>query len=179
MEVKSKHPGGRPGKYEEYVKPRFEEIFAWSRAGATDKEIAENLGIHKSIMCEYKKKHQEFNELLKNGRKHAVLEIKAALFKRATGCHYSEKKTIVEYEEWSPDIKEALESLGYDTAKIGQRKMVRMEIYDKYALPDPASAMILLKHWDKDEVWTSDPAQLKLKQEELELKKQEIEKGQW
>lgn len=179
----NKNKGGRPGKYETNVKPRFEEIRAWLQIGATDKEIAENLGIHKSMMCEYKKQYKEFSELLKNGRKVPIQSIKAALYKRATGCHYSEKKTIIEYEEWNQEIKDALIAMGYDADAIGQRKLVRVEISDKYALPDPTSAMMLLKHWDKDDEgnsrWTSDPAMLEVKMKELELKKDTLEKGQW
>lgn len=178
-----KNKGGRPNKYESNVKPRFEEIRAWLQVGATDKEIAENLGIHKSMMCEYKKQYKEFSELLKNGRKVPIQAIKAALYKRATGCHYSEKKTIIEYEEWNQDVKDALIAMGYDADAIGQRKLVRVEIMDKYALPDPASAMILLKHWDKDEngnaQWSTDPAMLELKKQELDLKKKHIESEVW
>ena len=178
-----KNKGGRPSKYESHVKPRFEEIKAWLQVGATDKEIAENLGIHKSMMCKYKTEYREFNELLKNGRKMPIQEIKAALYKRATGCHYSEKKTVIEYEEWDPQIKDALSTIGFDVDKVGQRKLVRVEIMEKYALPDPASAMILLKHWDKDEngnaQWASDPAMLEIKKEELDLKKKHAESEVW
>lgn len=57
--------------------------------------------------------------------------------------------------------------------------MIREERYTKAALPDPASAMILLKHWAKDEGWTSDPQQLELRKQELELKKKQIEMEDW
>ena len=46
-------------------------------------------------------------------------------------------------------------------------------------LPDPASALILLKHWDKETEWTQDPATLKVKKQELELKKKRIENEVW
>lgn len=151
-----KNKGGRPNKYESDVLPRFAEIEEWLKLGATDKEIADNLGIHKSMMCEYKKKYKEFSELIKNGRKKPVQAIKAALFKRATGFKYSEKKLIEDDEgRW------------------------RTETYEKYALPDPTSAMMLLRHWDTDIEWTNDPATLKLKKQELELKKEHLEKEQW
>lgn len=170
---------GRPNKYETHVKPRFEEVKEWLKLGATDKEIAEHLGVNKATLVEYKHKYPEFNELIKGGRKVPVTEIKASLYKRATGFHYSEKKTVIEYEEYSDDVKNALIEMGMEEDKIGQRKMVRVELYDKYALPDPASSMILLKHWAKDEGWTNDPQQLELKKQELELKKEQIERGDW
>lgn len=147
---------GRPSKYESHVKPRFAEIKEWLKAGATDKEIAKNLGVNPKVFCKYKNEFNDLNELCKNGRITAVQEIKAALFKRATGFTYIERK-IVESE----------------------RNGKTEETYVKQALPDPASAMILLKHWDKDTEWTQDPASLKIRKQELELKKQHMEKEDW
>lgn len=170
---------GRPSKYETSVKARFDEIADWLKTGATDKEIAENLGINKSTFCEYKKKYSEFNELIKSGRKMPVQAIKAALYKRATGFTYSEKKTVIEYEEWDADIKNALAELGMDVSNLDKRRLVRVEVYEKAALPDPASAMILLKHWDKENEWTNDPATLRIRKQELEMRKQQIESGEW
>ena len=147
---------GRPNKYDTHVKPRFNEIKEWLQAGATEKEIAENLGIHKSVFAKYKKQYKELNDLCKNGRKKAVQDIKAALFKRATGFQYSESKYIEDSE-------------GY----------WKRESMTKTALPDPTAAMMLLKHWDKDSGWTSDPQSLELKKEELELKKKHLESEEW
>lgn len=148
----NKNKGGRPSKYETDVKPRFAEITEWLNAGATDKEIAENLGLNKSTFCEYKKQFKELNELIKNGRRKAIQAIKAALFKRATGFTY-EERTVT------------------DSEKNG----LTVQTVTKTALPDPACAMILLKHWDKEGGWTNDPATLALKKEELEIKKKQAE----
>lgn len=147
---------GRPNKYLTNVKPRFAEIKEWLKLGATDKEIAENLGVNPKVLCRYKNEYSDLNELWKNGRMKAVQDIKAALFKRATGFQYQEKKVI-------------------ESEKNGRT----VEIYTKSALPDPASAMILLKHWDKEGGWTQDPQQLELKKQELELKKKHLESEDW
>lgn len=147
---------GRPNKYLTNVKPRFAEIKEWLKLGATDKEIAENLGVNPKVLCRYKNEYNELSELWKNGRMKAVQDIKAALFKRATGFQYQEKKVI-------------------ESEKNGRT----VEIYTKSALPDPASAMILLKHWDKEGGWTQDPQQLELKKQELELKKKHLESEEW
>ena len=159
---------GRPNKYYTHVKPRFEEIKEWLKAGATDKEIAENLGVNPKVFCKYKNDFNDLNELCKNGRLKAVQEIKAALFKRATGFQYTEKKVI----------KKKILLKGEDDADV-PATLAQTEIYTKYALPDPASAMILLKHWDHETEWTQDPAQLKLKKQEFELKKEHMESGEW
>lgn len=147
---------GRPNKYVTDVKPRFNEIKEWLQCGATEKEVAENLGIHKSVFCKYKNQYKELNDLCKNARKKPVQAIKAALYKRAIGFNYTETKLTEDSEgNW------------------------KKETYTKAALPDPTAAMMLLKHWDKDEEWTSDPASLKLKKEELELKKKQSESEEW
>lgn len=143
---------GRPNKYYTHVLPRFEEIKEWLQAGATDKEIAENLGVNPKVFCKYKSEFNDLNELCKNGRLKAVQEIKAAMFKRATGFQYMEK-TITE----------------------SKKNGLTETTYMKYALPDPTSALILLKHWDQNTEWTSDPASLKLRKKELELKEQALE----
>lgn len=146
---------GRPGKYESHVKARFEEIAEWLEAGATEKEICDNLGINAKVFCKYKNEHKELNDLVKNARRRPVQQIKAALFKRATGFHYTE------------------------TTTVNSEKGTQTTTYNKYLPPDPASAMILLKHWDKETEWTQDPATLKLKKEEFEFKKEHAESEVW
>ena len=147
---------GRPNKYETNVKPRFDEILEWLQVGATEKEIAENLGVNQKVFCRYKKQYSELNALIKKGRKEPVQAIKAALYNRAIGMKFTETKKI-------------------ESEKNG----TTIETYTKYALPDPTAAMMLLKHWDKDTEWTSDPASLKLKKQELEIKKEQLESEDW
>ena len=142
---------GRPSKYYTHVLPRFGEIKEWLRIGVTDKEIAQHLGISQDSFCEYKHKFSEFSELIKKERQNPVLQLKAALFKKAIGFKY-EETTIV------------------DSEKNGRTTTQ----YIKTALPDPAAALILLKHWDKDTEWASDPATLAIKKAELKLKQEQI-----
>lgn len=141
---------GRKSKYESDIKPRFDEIKSWCSIGATDKEIIECLGISKDTFYSCKKKHPEFSELIKRARKKPLLEIKAALFKRAIGFQYDEIETVTDNEGRS-----------------------RTRIITKTVNPDPVSAMILLKHWDKEGGWTNDPAMLELRKREVELKEKE------
>ena len=58
----------RPNKYATHVAPRFGEIEDWLRNGATEAEVARNLGIAVSTFCEYKKMFSEFSEVLKKTR---------------------------------------------------------------------------------------------------------------
>lgn len=151
---------GRPNKYDSHVKPRFEEIKKWCKRGATDKEIYKALGISRDAFYKYKNQYKELNELIKNNRIDAVEELKNALFKRATGFQYEERKeSKTENENGTVSVK---------TEKI-----------IKTVVPDPVSALILLKHWAKDEGWTNDPATLELKKKELKLKEKQAEKEEW
>lgn len=147
---------GRPNKYTELVKPRLNEVREWLEAGATEKEVCENLGVTEQSWCSYKKDHTELFELVKDAKRKPVQQIKAALFKLATGFHYNETTTV-------------MTDRGAQTT-----------IYDRYSPPNTTAALILLKHWDKKDdgsvKWTSDPATYDLKCKEYELKKEQIER---
>ena len=60
---------GRPSNYERSVKARFSEIYEWLQCGATDKEIAENLGINSKVFGRYKKRYSDLNDLIEKGRR--------------------------------------------------------------------------------------------------------------
>lgn len=143
-------------KYDTYVKPRFKEIERWLNLGATDKEIFEQLGISKNCFYKYLKEYADFNDLIKKSRRNPVEEIKAAMFKAACGYHYTETEVTEN-------------SLGQVTTRTTTR----------YAKPSETAQLILLKHWDKEHGWTSDPQQLELKKQELKLKEKEIERKDW
>ena len=138
------------------VLDNLEKVQELSKDGASKDEIANLFGVARSTWYSWEDKEPCIRRAIESGRIEAVKKIKAALFKRATGFTYCEKTTT--------------------TDKKGN---IEEKIVEKQALPDPASAMILLKHWARDEGWTNDPAQLELKKEELELKKQELEKNNW
>lgn len=158
---------GAPSKYESHVKSRFSDIEKWLSLGATEKEIWNNLGIHKSTFYDYKAKYKEFSDLLKKGRKKPVEEIKAAMLKRAKGFQYEETKTIIESIEYN------------DGKLIVPARKVRTETTVKTALPDTAAGLVLLQQWAKDEGWTRDPQSLELKKKELELKEKQAENEAW
>ena len=80
-----KSKGGRPSKYESDVQPRLKEVRKWAKAGATNREIAAGLGITESTFYDYQDRFSEFSEAVKGGRMTGVPEVKAALFKLATG----------------------------------------------------------------------------------------------
>lgn len=163
MTAKKRDPqrAGRRSKYETDVLPRLDEVRQWAGDGVLDKDIAANLGISNTTICKYKNEHPEFAKAIKEGRKRSVAQIKRALFLSATGYDFTE---MTETEE--PD-------------ENGTMALVRRVRVTKHAHPNPASGMILLKQWARDEGWTNDPQQLALRKQELELKRQHMEEGEW
>jgi hypothetical protein len=77
------------------------------------------------------------------------------LIKKAKGFNYEEKKIIKEHGV-----------------------IVREETYIKASTPDVAALNLLLKNYDSEN-WSNDPQVMKLKQEELELKKLKLEMEEW
>lgn len=151
---------GRKDAYETKIKPRFDEIRDWLINGANDDNIIHNLGIHKDTFYKYIKEKTEFSDLIKNGRIAIVAQLRSALIKKAMGFEYQESK-IIERED--PDTGE---------------KVKTVETYNKKALPDVAALNLALKNYDPDN-WSNDPQGDKIKREELELKKQKLEKDDW
>lgn len=143
---------GRPNKYLTEIKPRLDEIGEWVRQGATNIEIAEALGVHKGTICEYLKLYPEFAETLKKNRMSGIAQVKNALFKKAVGFEYEEKKIYMTKDE------------------DGKTKQ-HTEITKKQALPDSVAIAMYLRNYDKN-FSDSDKFTKKVKEAELELRKQ-------
>ena len=95
--------------------------------GATNKEIAEALGIGASTLSGYKKSHPELMKALRSGTRKLVIEIKASLLKQALG--YREKDIRV--------IKKG------DT-------IVSTEIYERFYPPNERACAMLLRNYDTE-----------------------------
>jgi len=165
-------------KYDTHVEPRYNDIKRWCGLGMSDKDIAINLGINKGTFCDYKKRYPELNERLKKYRKKPVDEIKAAMLRRATGFLYDETKVITQRIKLPEHVIYFLKGQGIsenDIKKIEESELVKTEIYQKMALPDVAAGLVLLKHWDKENGWTTDPQSLELKKKELKFKEKQSE----
>lgn len=138
---------GRRSKYDEYVRPRLKEIKKWAESGATEKEMCDALGIALSTFNEYKSKYTELTDALRAGRQKVVLEIKAALYKKALGFEYEEKRGI---------------------KKNGE--IVSTEVFVRYSPPDTTAAAMLLRNYDEE--WRDkDSASTDFKRQEVEIKK--------
>lgn len=142
---------GRKSKYDEYVKPRLEEIRRAAAAGVDDKIIAEDLGIAPQTFCEYKNKYPEFAEALRKGRARATITAWSALMKLVEGFHYDEVK---EY------------------ARIGKagKEVKGKEVTNKYCPPNPQAIAMLLRNYDES-FTDKDKTTVDLKKQEAELHK--------
>lgn len=138
---------GRKSKYDEYVKPYLAQIAEWKKSGATDKEISDALGVALSTFSEYKNQYSELSDALRTGKQTVILNVKAALYKKAIGFEYEEKRGI----------------------KKGD-KVVSTEIFKRYSPPDTTAAAMLLRNYD-DEYRDKDSAQTDFKRQEIEIKK--------
>lgn len=150
---------GRKSAYETTIKPRFSDISEWLKNGATEKQIADNLGVSYSTFNKYKAEKTEFSEFLKNGRKSLILQLRGALVKKALGFSYVETKTVKTKDENGENIE-------------------RIETTVKTAMPDVAALNLCLKNYDPDE-WANDPQQLRIKEKELELKREIADRDAW
>lgn len=80
------------GKWEKWVEPdNLLLLGSWARDGATDEDIAKQIGINVSTLYDWKKKHPEISEALKINKGIADVKIENALFRKALGCTVTEK----------------------------------------------------------------------------------------
>ncbi len=86
---------GRPTKYSVDLFPRIELAV---KLGATDKEVAALIDVNEDTLHEWKKKHVEFSEFLKECKTITDSDMEHSLRKRAMGCTTTEKKVIRRFD---------------------------------------------------------------------------------
>lgn len=144
--------GGRPSKYETHVKPHLEQIKKWAEQGATEKQIAKELGVAYSSFCLYKNEYSELSVILKEkDNKPLVEELRGALVKKALGFEYKEKK---EYIREDPETG---------------KRVKYIEVTTRQALPDTTALFGALNIYDEN--YVRDRANHELRKQDLELRK--------
>lgn len=149
---------GRKGKYETYVKPHFEKIEKWLNGGASEKQVAEALGVSYASFNNYKRDYPELRELCEKPRIGVILDLRSALVQRALGFTYEEKKQYITEDE------------------DGNKKK-HTEITTKQALPDTTAIFGALNLYDPE--YVKDKKAHELKEQELELRRQMAEAKDW
>lgn len=111
----TKRKGGRRGKYHEWLTEEgLIRLEGWARDGLTDEQIAENMGISRSTLHEWKNKYSDISNALKKGKEVVDRQVENALLKRALGFYYTEdiatpKGDVVEVTRYEkPDVTAAI-----------------------------------------------------------------------
>ncbi|MEK5415871.1 helix-turn-helix domain-containing protein [Paenibacillus sp. FSL L8-0708] len=79
------------GKYHEWLTPEGLALLeGWARDGLTDEQIADNMGIKRPTLYEWKKRYPDISDTLKKGKEVIDRHVENALLKRALGYRYDE-----------------------------------------------------------------------------------------
>lgn len=149
---------GRSGKYDTHIKPFFDKIDELLNNGASEKQVAEALGVSYASWGNYKNQYAEFDELCKKPRTTLVEDLRSALVKRALGFTYEEKKV-------------------YSVKDENGKEKKHTEITIKQALPDTTAIFGALNIYDPE--YVKDKKAHELKEQELELRKMLAESKAW
>lgn len=149
---------GRKSLYESHIKPYLDKIDTWLNEGASEKQVANNLGIGYSTWNKYKLEFQELADVCNKPRAALVDGLRSALVKKAMGFTYEEKKTYIKRDSEGNEYKYT-------------------EITTKQSLPDTTAIFGALNIYDPD--YVKDRKQHELKQQELELKRLHAERDSW
>lgn len=93
-------------------------IKGWTRNGLTNEQIAKNMGINPDTLYKWKKKYDEFNEVLKKGKEVVDLEVENALLKRAMGYTIQIKEQKLDKDGCVHDLVKDLHVPPDTTAQI-------------------------------------------------------------
>ena len=147
----------RSSKFYTHVRPYIAKIDRWARQGATEKEIAKNLGVSYSSFMSYLAKGKngeadfsEFSDTLARACADANNDVEAALYRLATGYTVPVKKPIkvrrIEYDESGRKIREYEE--------------VVLALEEKHVEPDVRAQMFWLTNRSRDR-WEHRPISIR------------------
>lgn len=130
------------GKYEYWLSADGLLLLrAWARDGLTDDQIADNIGIARSTLSEWKNRFPDISDALKKGKEVVDIQVENALLQKALGITKTVKKPI--------KVKEVI----YDNGKRA-RETESIEYADEeiYIPPDTTALIFWLKN-RKPDVW--------------------------
>ena len=117
-------------------------LTAWARAGFTDEQIAKSIGISRSTLSDWKKKHESIREALSTGKEFADRMVENSLFKMTQGYTMNVKKAF------------KVKKIEYDDT--GKKKTEKEELQyaeeTEYVSPDIRAIMFWLKN-RKPDIW--------------------------
>jgi hypothetical protein len=136
------------GKYEEWLTPEgLVKLEGWARDGLTDEQIAENMGIKRQTLYEWKKKYADISDTLKRGKEVIDRHVENALLKRALGYRYDEVT-----REPQPVIDKKTGKIKKDEFGEPVMELQAIKVVTKEVQPDTTAQIFWLKN-RKPEVW--------------------------
>lgn len=96
------------GKYEYWLTEEgLIKLEGWARDGLTEEQIANNIGVCRDTLNEWKKKYSDISDTLKRGKEIVDYEVENALLKKALGYKTTEMRmtkegALVEVEKEVP-----------------------------------------------------------------------------
>jgi len=92
--------GMAKGKYHKWLTNEGLTLLeGWARDGLTDEDIAHNIGITRVTLYDWKNKHPDISNALKEGKEVADYKVIGALYKRALGYEFEEVQTMIEDDD--------------------------------------------------------------------------------
>ena len=147
----------RKTKWEALILPNLEKIPDMA-IEMTQGQIADALGVSRSMWDNYKVIHPELAAALDKGKEKLVQELKDALRRKALGFHYDETKTT--------------------QRKAGSSTQVTIEKYDRYSPPDIGAIHLLLKNNDPE--WRNDDYEtMQIKKKQVDIAQQKADDQTW
>lgn len=130
------------GKYEYWLTPEgLLKLQGWAVDGLTDEQIADNMGISRSTLNEWKKKYSDISDTLKKNKEIADRNVENALYERALGGTHTVTKAV--------KLKESY----YDKqGRKCEKEIVQMVLEQVYVPGDTTAQIFWLKN-RKPEVW--------------------------
>lgn len=121
-------------RYKEYLtKDGLLELESWARDGLTDEQIANNIGIARTTLYDWKNKYKDIADALKKGKRPVDVEVENTLLRVIHGYEYEEK------DEW----------IEIDESGRKRKKVIRKT---RYAKPDTTAIIFWLKA-RKPDIW--------------------------
>lgn len=148
----------RKNKWEANILPHLQDIPRMCLE-MTQGQIADALGVSRSMWDNYKVMHPELAAALERGKERLVQELKDALRKKALGFSYDEKKTT-------------------QRKRGNQAPEVTIETYNRYSPPDIGAIHLLLKNNDPE--WRNDDYETQqLKKQQVEIAQKKADDAGW
>ena len=99
-------------------KDKLTLLEGWARNGLTDEQIANNIGISRSTLFEWRKNNQDISNALKKGKEVVDIEVENALLKRALGYTITLKEQKVDKDGCIHDLQKDVHIPADTTAQI-------------------------------------------------------------